>query len=550
MKKFKVTIVSTVVALSVLIAPAARSQINLNADEVLYHNTFPLSSSPTYDTFVTNTEYANTVIMSNTIAGVMYYYLIKQKYPKMKINKDYLIGSLMGQLMQESDITTQINNNFKPDDPEQLINNSTYANILLSKGQGGPYQINDYSKRLPSVGQTGALGLVNYNTVAKELGYSIEAQDNGTQTNKQGPLALDNIYSGPMITTFYHFNDINRMNVNASNSWFQYKDLWNKCIEVSQTDEAIGRGLSFPVVMNVVYNAGSYSPVLKSYLNICANPQEKKLYNNMNNWNLNTLDYQTAIGADKPSKGDATYYRYPRQVSYYLQQMYNNNNTKLKKTGLTVNNDVKFSVARLKQVFGMIMHKLSFRNSKKELQYIPEQYALAAFDKAAKGKLVTSLSFSNTRTGGNSQRLIIYNIINKAIVNLAIAYNFNFAETYNGVSPSPTPVVPEYAYPDGIGKYVKGTAVSAGDSVYICKEANWCNIPTYTPLGSFSTSAWTNNNPPAPPKPIGTWDPSKAYSEGDTVEIDGDKYEAQWWNKDVNPVEHHTKYQDPWNQYL
>ena len=119
--------------------------------------------------------------MSNTIAGVMYGQLIKQKYPDLKFNKDYLYGSLIGQLMQESDMTTQINTNFKPNDPDQLIQNQTYAGILLSPGQGGPYQINDYSKRLPSAEAEGALGLVNYNSVAKILGYSIENQDNGNQ---------------------------------------------------------------------------------------------------------------------------------------------------------------------------------------------------------------------------------------------------------------------------------------------------------------------------------------------------------------------------------
>ncbi len=59
--------------------------------KVAYHNTFPISQSEAYDIFITNTEYANIVIMSNAIAGVMYGYLIKQKYPNMKFNKDYLI---------------------------------------------------------------------------------------------------------------------------------------------------------------------------------------------------------------------------------------------------------------------------------------------------------------------------------------------------------------------------------------------------------------------------------------------------------------------------
>ncbi|MFW0017811.1 MAG: hypothetical protein AB8V10_00895 [Francisella endosymbiont of Hyalomma asiaticum] len=84
---------------------------------------------------------------------------------------------------------------------------------------------------------------------------------------KIGPEALDNIYSGPMITTFYHCNDINRMNVNSTNDWYMYHEQWNKCLQNSQKNTA--GGLTFPFVMNVVYNASDYSPVLKTYKYLC-----------------------------------------------------------------------------------------------------------------------------------------------------------------------------------------------------------------------------------------------------------------------------------------
>ncbi|MDE4988608.1 hypothetical protein NAI02_12085, partial [Francisella tularensis subsp. holarctica] len=51
---------------------------------------------------------------------------------------------------------------------------------------------------------------------------------------KIGPEAFDNIYSGPMITAFYHFNDIHRMNVNSTNDWYFFNDQGNKCLENSQ----------------------------------------------------------------------------------------------------------------------------------------------------------------------------------------------------------------------------------------------------------------------------------------------------------------------------
>ena len=111
-------------------------------------------------------------------------YLIKQKYPNMKFNKDYLYGSLIGQLMQESDMSSQIAQNFEPNNPDQLIHNSTYANILLQAGQGGPYQINDYSKRLPSAEAKGALGLANYDVVAANTGLFSTRSSDGSQTKK------------------------------------------------------------------------------------------------------------------------------------------------------------------------------------------------------------------------------------------------------------------------------------------------------------------------------------------------------------------------------
>ncbi|WP_150465315.1 chitin-binding protein [Francisella sp. SYW-2] len=549
----KKIIISSILA-SLALPVASLANTSLKEGEVAYHNTFPFSKSATYDIFTTNTEYANTVIMSNTIAGVMYGYLIKQKYPDIKFNKDYLYGSLIGQLMQESDMTTQINKDFKPNDPDQLIQNETYANILLSKGQGGPYQINDYSKRLPGVGQEGSLGLVNYNSIAKVLGYSIEDQDSGKQTDSQGPKALDNIYAGPMITTFYHFNDINRMNVNASNDWFVYHQQWKDCLANSQKSDA--SGLNFPFVMNVVYNAGSYSPVLKTYLDICANGStDSKEYKNMNNWMLDTITYQTKVGAEKPNDGEATYYRYPRQVSFYINQIFNNNNAKLEKTELQVNNEVIFKIERLKAVFGMVMHKLSYRDSNDELQYINISAANTAFDQAIKQLKITEteLSFSNTPKTKNQQRLVIYKIINKAITNLAKNDNIDFTAVYDkqpgpGPQPGPTPK-PQYKYPDGIGEYVAGTVVSAGDSTYQCKVANWCNDSTYSPVGDYSDSAWQNLNPqPTPPVPEGDWDPKKTYVEGDFAKVNGINYKSNFWNKNKNPEDNNCEYGCPWTK--
>lgn len=202
------------------------------------------------------------------------------------------------------------------------------------------------------------------------------------------------------------------------------------------------------------------------------------------------------------------------------------------------------------------MHKLSYRDNNDDLHFISIEDANKAFDQAINqitttdGQIPEDLSFSNTQKTTNQQRLLIYKIIQKAISNLAQNNDIDFTKTYDESKPSPEPgptPEPQYTYPDGIGSYVNGTVVKAGDSEYKCKEANWCNNPAYTPLGNFSDAAWENLNPQPKPTPVGTWDPTKEYVAGDTVEINGVKYTAQWWNKGVNPVENHTQYQDPWN---
>ena len=163
------------------------------------------------------------------------------------------------------------------------------------------------------------------------------------------------------------------------------------------------------------------------------------------------------------------------------------------KTGLTVNNQVEFNVARLQQVFGMVMHKLSTRDTKDNLNYIPEADATAAFAKAIKQLKITdtALSFSNIDDGGAKQRNLIYKVLNKAIVNLAKSDKIDFTSVYNPVTP-PGPT------------------------------------------------------PPTPPAPIGNWDSTKIYDKPDTVEIKGVKYKAQNWTRGDNPIENNGEYGEPW----
>ncbi|MGB0893359.1 MAG: hypothetical protein ACPGUD_03055 [Parashewanella sp.] len=393
------------------------------SNAIVYHNTFPFNTEQKVDVFELNTPFAQNVIMANLVAGSMYRYLVHTQYPQIQVNSDYLVWSLLGQLLQESGLSAnQINQQFDATAAKQAIHNPTYSSILLSVGQGGPYQINDYSKKLPFASDVSSLGLANYDAVRKGLGYSIADQDNGLQTSKRGPAGLDDIYFGSMVTAFYHFNDVNRIKVDASNSWYQNAELWNQCQKQMQTngiseDSAASRSTDF--VMNVLYNAGDYSPVFNAYLSVCASQDPSQLAR-MNDYSLSPQDYRDAIGS--PDTSGDTYYRYPRQVSFYADQLFGND---LSQYGLSVNNHVVIKMKALMSVFEKSMQQLSYQSPKGDaLNYISQAQAADAFTAAMKSENLTQdsvLSLSNQQ-----DRNELYDLLNNAFDGLSTSVGFKF----------------------------------------------------------------------------------------------------------------------------
>src|SRR5262249_6452599 len=88
------------------------------------------------------------LLMSNMIAGVMYGHMIQEytPIPGIQFNKDYLYGSVMGQLLQEN-ISTQ-----EYQASSNLIDPAPDQQAVMSVGQGGPYQINNYAVDLVAGG--------------------------------------------------------------------------------------------------------------------------------------------------------------------------------------------------------------------------------------------------------------------------------------------------------------------------------------------------------------------------------------------------------------
>ncbi|MGF1741847.1 hypothetical protein L4C34_12360 [Vibrio profundum] len=456
-------------------------------DAVIHHVTFPYSDSEsTIDIFHLGTPYANTVIMSNLIGGVMYGHLLHEKYPELQFNKDYLYGTILGQLMQEGGLEDAvINKDFDPDAATQAINNPTTKGIYLSVGQGGPYQINDYAKRLPyNKASDGALGLINYDAVRTTLGYSINDQDSLAQNDKTGPSALDDVYFAPMATAFYHFNDVNRIQTLASNDWYENQQAWNVCFANLQDDSIAKTDANrlTDVVMNVVYNAGSYSSPLKSYLNVCDN-MDKNAIAHLNDYSLSPDEYRAALGTT--DTGGDTYYRYTRQASFYTDQVYGKD---LSSYGLKVTNNVQFSVGDLKPVFVKTFQQLSYKDAKTgDLKLITSAQASDAFVQAKK-----TLGFPSKKVfdlNNSGQRTKMFKLINAAISNVEQATGAQFsASTAQG----------DYtALPYDASKtdYKTGDYVYVGEktNVYQCIEGGWCSqggAYALDPKGRAWDAAW------------------------------------------------------------
>ncbi|MCL9779898.1 hypothetical protein M9194_00430 [Vibrio sp. S4M6] len=455
---------------------------------IIHHVTFPYQSTQKADLFSLGTPYANTVIESNLIAGVMYGHLLKEKYPDIQFDKDYLYGTLLGQLLQESGLSSnQINTKFDAEKPTQAIHNEQTVKILLSGGQGGPYQINDYAKRLGDTNGS-ALGLINYDAVRTTLGYTIADQDSGVQTSRTGPSALEDIYFGPMATAFYHFNDVNRITSLADSGWYSRSQLWKNCFNnITSGDlSSITNGLRLTdIVMNVIYNAGTYSEPLTTYLKICESedPNELKY---INDYSLNPTQYRQKIGS-KGSSG-ATYYRYTRQVSFYLDQLYGKD---MSQYGVDVTNDVHFTAGNLEQVFVRAIDQLSYMNkSDAKLTLITKQQATSAFENAQ-----SSLGYSANsvfKLNDANSRSNMFALINAALSNVESSTKTRFSAFTNS---QPTPP------PSNVPKYSNGTHYNKGDYVWVgskshvyqCKQPAWCSFKgsAYSlPNGNGWQGAW------------------------------------------------------------
>ena len=466
---------------------------------IAFHLNLPYGSGNVENMQLSN-NYTD-LLISNYVAGALLGEMMHEKSPKLQFNRDYIYGSIFAQLLQENINTS---NYLQSTDWINPVDNE--RKMLLNAGQGGPYQINDYSKRLEN---EKGVGLINFVSLQKGLGFTVENQDSGNQTRSIGPNSLDQKHFGPMAAAYFHLNDMNRLEQNNSETWGPQSAYYSKCMANLQDPKTAAYGNDiYDLILNAAYNAGTYSMIIGDYFRVCAGmydkPNEMKQLASLGDYSLSDIQYQSAIGT-KEAVG-STFILYPRQIRVYLDQIYNQAN--YKSAAITGTNHIEFSVADVKTIFQNSMGTLAYIDANKKYDYIPYTLSQKAFETAMAQNNVSISGTMNISTAAGKNKF--FDLLDSAIKNLATDLNIKFINTtqttIGGDSPSPEPTptptnqCPKTptVYPSERGTYVSGTIVKAADgNFYKCNNgvAAWCNSSAawaYAPAtGSATAQAWT-----------------------------------------------------------
>ena len=348
------------------------------------------------------------LIMSNVIAGVMYGHLIQEyaPVPGIQFNKDYLYGSLIGQLLQENIATEDYESS------SNLIDPSPDQQAVMEGGQGGPYQINNYAIDMVAGSYTPAgHSLINYIAVQKNIGYTMATA--ATQYAQVTPPSFNNKYYGPMLPAFFHYNDMVALNITGKGE-YGWTTPWEP-----QYDEALANFVNLPnsfldVILNAAYNQGYYGTLVPQYSTEGATATESTV--------AAVNSYSSVWGSSN------TYDQYPYQVHYYLDQMYDNPiPTTSPSTTVTPTNHILFSVSTLEGVFSNVFQTLDYSNGTNAAKFFTSTQANTAFNSALSQHGVSSsasLDLSNA-----SNRATIFAVIDSAISNLESAVGMKFNST-------------------------------------------------------------------------------------------------------------------------
>jgi hypothetical protein len=352
------------------------------------------------------------LIESNMIAGVMFAHLVSEGFPGVQFNSDYLVGSIMGQLLQENIATEYYANPPSPlPDSGSLIDPSSDQQAVMGAGEGGPYQINNYAiDMLAGTYQPQGHSLINYIAIQKNIGYSYA--NAGTQYAQTTPPSFNNKYYGPMLPAFFHYNDMVTLYLTGKGA-----DGWQTPWE-PQYDNALTNFQTLPngfldVILNAAYNQGYYGGLVAAYsaLGETATPAT-----------VQQVDSYASVWGSQD-----TYQQYPYQVHYYLDQIYDNPVPTSGPSFLTTPaNHIIFTIAGLQNVFVNAFVLLAYSDGTNPSQFFTPAQAQAAFAAALTQNQVTatSLDLSNP-----TDRAVIFSVIDSAITTLEVSVGMQFNAT-------------------------------------------------------------------------------------------------------------------------
>jgi hypothetical protein len=348
------------------------------------------------------------LIMSNIIAGVMTGHLVEEGYPGIQFDKDYLYGTMLGQLLQEN-IETELYQS-----SSNLIDPSSDQQAVMGSGQGGPYQINNYAVDMVAGTYAPAgYSLINYVALQKNIGYTFATA--ATQYKKATPPMFNNKYFGPMLTAYFHYNDFVALSVIGSgpNGW---QTPWQPAYNEALTNFKTLPGNFLDVLLNVAYNQGYYGELMPKYSQLGATATESTV---------------TSVNSFSSTWGSSdTYQQYPYQVRYYLDQFYDSPiPTTSPSVTTTPANHVYFSMSALGSVFGDVFTTLSYKNSAGALTLITSAQAQTAFNQAL-GQAGVSSS-ANLDLSNASDRAQIFAVLEDAIADLEKSLGVSFNATSN-----------------------------------------------------------------------------------------------------------------------
>ena len=266
---------------------------------------------------------------------------------------------------------------------------------------------------------SGGLGLINYAVLQKSLGYTVEEQDNGTQTGKRGPDSLDDKFFGPMATTYFHYNSLNRLDNINTPSYGPSHEYWADCMG-NLTGELEDN--FFDMIINAAYNAGPWSDIIKTYIELGAKVTDTSLetqerIQNINNYQLTDQEYKDILQSN--AAVDTTFIIYPRQVRFYCDELYNNENIQ---SFHETSNSLYFDLDVLKDIFAKGMGTLAYIDENSNYSFIPYNSGVDAYNSSRTSLGLDSTSVLNL--SNITDRNKIFDLLDLAVDNLGFKFKY------------------------------------------------------------------------------------------------------------------------------